>query len=54
MDITKVNNILSKNNIEGGLDVSDKDSKKIMFAVTELNTPEIISKTIQILGENID
>ncbi len=54
MDITKVNNILSKNNIEGGLDVSDKDSKKIMFAVTELNTPEIIRKTIQILGENID
>ncbi|MBK89670.1 MAG: aminomethyl-transferring glycine dehydrogenase [Chloroflexi bacterium] len=54
IDITKVNNILSKNNIEGGLDVSDKDSKKIMFAVTELNTPEIISKTIQILGENID
>jgi glycine dehydrogenase subunit 1 len=54
VDIAKVNNILFENHIEGGLDVSDKDCKKIMFAVTELNTPELIRKTIEILGENLD
>lgn len=54
VDIAKVNNILFENHIEGGLDVSDKNYNKIMFAVTELNTPELIRKTIEILGENID
>ncbi len=54
IDVSKINKVLLKNNIEGGIDISDKDSNKIMFAVTELNSPEIIRKTIDILGEKID
>ena len=54
IDVTKINKVLSKNNIEGGIDISDKYSNKIMFAITELNSPEIIRKTIDILGEKID
>lgn len=54
INVIKINEVLSKNNIEGGIDISDKNSNKIMFAVTELNSPEIIRKTIEILGEKID
>ena len=42
------------NNIEGGIDISDNKSNKILFAVTELNSPEIINKTINLLGGEND
>ena len=54
IDLSKINNILQENNIEGGIDISDKKSKKILFAVTELNSPEIINKTINLLGGEND
>ncbi|MEC9099398.1 MAG: hypothetical protein VX521_04765 [Chloroflexota bacterium] len=54
IDLSKINKILQENNIEGGIDISDKKSKKILFAVTELNSPEIINKTINILGGEND
>ena len=46
IDLSKINKILQENNIEGGIDISDNKSNKILFAVTELNSPEIINKTI--------
>ena len=54
IDLSKINKILQENNIEGGIDISDKKSKKILFAVTELNSPEIINKTINLLGGEND
>ena len=54
IDLSKINKILQENNIEGGIDISDEKSKKILFAVTELNSPEIINKTISILGGEND
>ena len=54
IDLSKINKILQENNIEGGIDISDKKSKKILFAVTELNSPEIINKTISLLGGEND
>ncbi len=54
IDLSKINKILLENNIEGGIDISDKKSKKILFAVTELNSPEIINKTINLLGGEND
>ena len=54
IDLSKMNKILQENNIEGGIDISDKKSKKILFAVTELNSPEIINKTINLLGGEND
>lgn len=54
IDIYKINQFLLKNKIEGGIDVSDQNSNKIMFAVTELNSPEIINKTLELLGGEID
>ena len=54
IDLSKINKILQENNIERGIDISDKKSKKILFAVTELNSPEIINKTINILGGEND
>ena len=54
IDLSKINKILQENNIEGGIDISDKQSKKILFAVTELNSPEIINKTINLLGGEND
>ena len=50
IDLSKMNKILQENNIEGGIDISDNKSNKILFAVTELNSPEIINKTINLLG----
>ena len=54
IDLSKINKILQENNIEGGIDISDEKSKKILFAVTELNSPEIINKTISLLGGEND
>ncbi len=39
IDLSKINKILQENNIEGGIDISDNKSNKILFAVTELNSP---------------
>ena len=52
--LSKINKILQENNIEGGIDISDNKSNKILFAVTELNSPEIINKTINLLGGEND
>jgi glycine cleavage system pyridoxal-binding protein P len=49
MDPKIINEFLLKNNIEGGLDVSKNKQNLLMFAVTELNTPEEINRTIEIL-----
>ena len=54
IDLSKINKILQENNIEGGIDISDNKSNKILFAVTELNSPEIINKTINLLGGEND
>ena len=54
IDLSKMNKILQENNIEGGIDISDNKSNKILFAVTELNSPEIINKTINLLGGEND
>ena len=54
IDLSKINKILQQNNIEGGIDISDNKSNKILFAVTELNSPEIINKTINLLGGEND
>jgi len=51
---SEINELLLKNNIEGGIDVSKDKENKIMFAVTELNSPETLNKTIKLLGENFD
>ncbi|MBL07341.1 MAG: aminomethyl-transferring glycine dehydrogenase [Chloroflexi bacterium] len=53
-DLSKIITLLQENNIEGGIDISDKESKKMLFAVTELNSPEIINKTIKLLGGESD
>ena len=54
IDLSKINKILQENNIEGGIDISDNKSNKILFAVTELNSPEIINKTLNLLGGEND
>ena len=54
IDLSKINKILQENNIEVGIDISDNKSNKILFAVTELNSPEIINKTINLLGGEND
>ena len=53
-DLSKINKIFQENNIEGGIDISTSKSKKMLFAVTELNSPEIINKTINLLGGEND
>ncbi len=50
----EINELLLKNKIEGGLDVSSEKKNRIMFAVTELNSPEILDRTIELLGGNND
>ena len=53
-DLSEINKIFQENNIEGGIDISTSKSKKMLFAVTELNSPEIINKTINLLGGEND
>ena len=50
----EINELLLKNNIEVGIDVSKNNENRIMFAVTELNSPETLNKTIELLGGNFD
>ena len=52
--IKKINALLLKNGIEGGIDISNRNKNLMMVAVTELNTPSHIDEVINELGAFIE
>lgn len=52
--VKKINSLLLKNSIEGGIDISDRNKNLMMLAVTELNTPSHIDEVINALGALIE